>query len=170
MDLQVITVTANSTFLSSPNYFCSREVISMSTHIVLPRFVRLRDAAIYLGMDRHRFNREVRTQLQEIPLGKQGVAFDRLDLDAWADHYKECVSRPKLTERGELWVETKQQVSSSEAAIGALTSKSLDDEFEKVLEQLPTRKLKPSSLVESKKRDKHVFLVSDQKGALKKQQ
>jgi len=110
---------------------------------VLPRFIRLRDAAIYLGMERHRFNFEVRSDIAEIPIGKQGIAFDRLDLDTWADHYKRRVSRPKLTERGELWDE-KQQDSVKGVSIGALISKSLDDEYEKALAQLPTRKPRPS--------------------------
>ena len=39
-------------------------------------------------MDRNRFNAEVRPYLVEIQVGKQGIAFDRLDLDAWVDHYK----------------------------------------------------------------------------------
>ena len=44
----------------------------------LPRFLRLRDAPAYLGMDKNRFNREVRRHLTQIPIGKQGIAFDRL--------------------------------------------------------------------------------------------
>lgn len=59
-----------------------------------PRFVRFRDAPDYLGMDRNRFNAEVRPYLTEIPIGTQGVAFDRLDLDAWAEHYKNRNGRP----------------------------------------------------------------------------
>ncbi|MCA1604768.1 MAG: hypothetical protein LC775_04675, partial [Acidobacteria bacterium] len=55
---------------------------------ILPRFIRLRDAPAYLGMDRHRFNFEVRPHLVEIPIGDQGISFDRVDLDAWADEYK----------------------------------------------------------------------------------
>ena len=53
-----------------------------------PRLIRLRDAPTYLGMDRNRFNTEVRPALVEIPIGCQGIAFDRLDLDAWVDQYK----------------------------------------------------------------------------------
>ncbi len=53
-----------------------------------PRFIRLRDAGRYLGMDPNRFNREVRPYVAEMPIGKQGIAFDRIDLDAWADDYK----------------------------------------------------------------------------------
>lgn len=55
---------------------------------ILPRFIRLRDAPAYLGMDRHRFNFEVRPHLVEIPIGNQEISFDRVDLDAWADEYK----------------------------------------------------------------------------------
>ena len=53
-----------------------------------PRLIRLKDASTYLGMDKNRFNKEVRPRLQELRIGTQGVAFDRLDLDAWVDHYK----------------------------------------------------------------------------------
>ena len=51
-----------------------------------PRFIRLRDAPTYLGMDRHSFNLHVRSYLTEIPIGKRGIGFDRLDLDAYADY------------------------------------------------------------------------------------
>ncbi len=56
--------------------------------MILPRFIRFRDAPNYLGMDKDRFNAEVRPYLIEIPIGTQGIAFDRLDLDAWADQYR----------------------------------------------------------------------------------
>jgi hypothetical protein len=51
---------------------------------LLPRFIRMRDAPSYLGMDKNRFNRDVRPLLSAIPIGTQGIAFDRLDLDSWA--------------------------------------------------------------------------------------
>ena len=38
---------------------------------IAPRIVRFRDAPRYLGMDRNRFNAEVRPQLTEVPIGKQ---------------------------------------------------------------------------------------------------
>lgn len=71
--------------------------------ILLPRLIRLRDAPGYLGMDRNKFNAEVRPFVTEIPLGKQAVAFDRLDLDAWVDHYKNCNGRPGRPLGGQLW-------------------------------------------------------------------
>jgi len=52
---------------------------------IAPRLVRMRNAPFYLGMDRNRFNAEVRRYLVEIRIGQQGIAFDRLDLDAWVD-------------------------------------------------------------------------------------
>jgi hypothetical protein len=60
---------------------------------VTSRFIRRKDAGKYLAMDRNRFDNEVRPYLIEIPIGKQGIAFDRLDLDAWADQYKQRYGR-----------------------------------------------------------------------------
>ncbi|MCK4870902.1 MAG: hypothetical protein KAS93_07320 [Gammaproteobacteria bacterium] len=71
----------------------------MSNHfstVILPRLIRLKDASKYLGMDKNRFNHEVRPTLIAVPIGKQGVAFDRLDLDDWVEHYKRrsgCLAR-----------------------------------------------------------------------------
>ena len=62
--------------------------------LLLPRLIRFRNAPAYLGMDRNRFNHEVRPYLVEIPVGRQGIAFDRLHLDAWADDYKAVRGRP----------------------------------------------------------------------------
>jgi hypothetical protein len=65
-----------------------------SDHL-LPRIIRFLDAPHYLGMDRNRFNAEVRPNLTEIPIGEQGIGSDRLDLDAWADDYKFRNGRPR---------------------------------------------------------------------------
>ena len=59
-----------------------------------PRLIRLRDAPNYLGMDRNRFNTEVRTCLNTLKIGKQGIAFDRMDLDQWADEFKKKQGKP----------------------------------------------------------------------------
>ena len=61
---------------------------------LLPRFIRLRDAPFYLGMDRNRFNDEVRHEITTIPIGRQGIAFDRLELDAWVEDYISRNGRP----------------------------------------------------------------------------
>lgn len=54
---------------------------------ILPRLIRVRDAPAYCGIDRNKFNRELRPHLTEIPLGKQAIAFDRIELDALIDDY-----------------------------------------------------------------------------------
>ncbi len=61
---------------------------------IAPRIIRFRDAPRYLGMDRNRFNAEVRPYLTEVPIGKQGIGFDRLELDAWFEDYKSRNGRP----------------------------------------------------------------------------
>ena len=71
---------------------------------IMPRVLRLRDSPRYLGMDRNRFNAEVRPHLTTIPIGRQGVAFDRLELDAWWEQYKSRNGRP-AAERRRPWDE-----------------------------------------------------------------
>jgi predicted DNA-binding transcriptional regulator AlpA len=55
---------------------------------IMPRVLRLRDAPRYLGMNRNLFNSDVRPFLSEVRIGRQGVAFDRLELDAWWEQYQ----------------------------------------------------------------------------------
>jgi hypothetical protein len=50
--------------------------------MIAPRLIRHRDAPAYLGVDRNRFDNEVRPKLTEVPIGGRGIAFDRLELDA----------------------------------------------------------------------------------------
>ncbi len=71
---------------------------------IMPRVLRLRDAPRYLGMNRNFFNAEVRPFLTESRIGRQGVAFDRLELDAWWEQYKSCNGRP-AAERRKPWDE-----------------------------------------------------------------
>jgi hypothetical protein len=59
-----------------------------------PRLIRVRDAPAYLGMDRVEFNKSVRPYLTEVRIGTQGKAFDRYELDAWVDWYKDTVGKP----------------------------------------------------------------------------
>ena len=93
---------------------------------LLPRLVRFRDAPRYLGMDRNRFNGEVRPLLTRIPIGQQGIAFDRLELDAWVEDYISRNGRP--AKRSELWDATNHRASRKEAASGGSTRKSKDTE------------------------------------------
>src|SRR5258706_3445626 len=110
--------------------------------MILPRLLRLRDAPSYVGMDRNRFNVEVRPYLVEIPIGKQGVAFDRRELDAWADQYMatrgrhaidkrvigddhiKCSERPVQKGRVEEWGVTQVRVYKDEPGSGTSTNAS----------------------------------------------
>ena len=107
--------------------------------VLLPRIIRFRDAPSYLGMDRNRFNAEVRPYLTEVPIGKQGVGFDRLGLDAWLDDYIARNGRP--AQKGvQRWGANKYPVSSSGPGFGTSTSGSTGGEFAKALDQLASRK------------------------------
>ncbi len=97
--------------------------------LILPRLIRLRDVPHYLGMDRNRFSSEVRPYLTEIPIGKQGIAFDRIDLDAWVDEYKDRYGRPAIA----MW--RKQGTESSKAR-----KQQIDKEFEEALKKAISRK------------------------------
>jgi predicted DNA-binding transcriptional regulator AlpA len=108
-----------------------------------PRLIRLRDAAQYLGMDKNRFNAEVRPYLTEIPIGTQGVGFDRLDLDQWFEQYKARNGRPgRAMEGGNAWGKKSHQDSLSAGGSGTSRSKSELVEFEKALAQAALRKRK----------------------------
>jgi hypothetical protein len=90
--------------------------------MLLPRFIRLRDAPGYLGMDRNRFNAEVRPWLTEIAIGIQGIAFDRLDLDRFAEEYKQRNGR--VPEKGvSLW-RVPEPPASKQMPTGARSSTS----------------------------------------------
>ena len=114
---------------------------------LLPRLIRLRDVPDYLGMDRHRFNDDVRPLLTEIPIGSQGIAFDRLDLDAWVDDYKQCSGRPAATNLRslEIWDVNERRVSTNVVTSGILTRKSSDADFVRALALATSRKPKSTS-------------------------
>ena len=105
-----------------------------------PRLIRLRDAPTYLGMDKNRFNGEVRPKLIEIPIGNHGIAFDRLDLDIWVKHYKMCSGRPG--KRKSLWDANTYQNSSNEVMFSTSTKKLTGDVFAKALAQATSKKRK----------------------------
>ena len=89
---------------------------------ILPRIILLRDTPDYLGMNKNYFNRQVRPFLAAIPIGSHGIGFDRLDLDVWADQYKQCNGRPEHQRK--LWDAKEHQVSINVGESGMLTNKS----------------------------------------------
>ena len=100
---------------------------------MLPRIYRIRDAPTYLGMDRHTFNANVRPYLTIIPVGKRGIGFDRLELDAYATYTKLAVGCPP--KRKPLWKNHQQENTEqgadhldlpSEVISGGSTSDSKD--------------------------------------------
>ena len=107
---------------------------------LLPRLVRFRDAPFYLGMDRNRFNAEVRSQLTEIPIGTQGIAFDRLELDAWVEQYKHRNGRPAQRKGKLTWDERECPVSSTGVVCGTSTNASEVAAFAKALANATSRK------------------------------
>ncbi len=51
------------------------------------RFLRPRDAPQFIGMVKNSFTANVRLYLTEIRIGAQGIAFDCLAIEAFADYY-----------------------------------------------------------------------------------
>ncbi len=106
---------------------------------MLPRLIRFRDAPRYLGMDRNRFNAEVRPHVTTVPIGRQGIGFDRLELDAWVDDYIARNGRPG-PKGVQSWDANNFPASSNGPASGTSTSASADGAFAKALDQLKLRK------------------------------
>ncbi|MCD6039955.1 MAG: hypothetical protein K0S27_1355 [Gammaproteobacteria bacterium] len=52
----------------------------------MKRLIRLRDAPVYLDRDENCFNSEMRSPLIE-KLDDQSIAFGKLNLNAWINHY-----------------------------------------------------------------------------------
>jgi hypothetical protein len=53
-------------------------------------------------MNKNAFNKFVRPQVRVIRIGERGVAFDRLELDAWAEEYCSRNGRPAPEKEGQL--------------------------------------------------------------------
>lgn len=121
---------------------------------IQPRFIRFGDAPGYLGMCKDEFNKTVRPNVREFPIGKQGVAFDRHELDEWADAYitakaiekaaNQDNNRPRSERQGDTrWREKQSPASTRKVGSGRSIKSSGASDFEKAL-ALVTGK-KPSS-------------------------
>ncbi len=117
----------------------SRPHPSVRAAALLPRIIRLRDTPYYLGMDRNRFNTAVRPYLTTIPIGRQGVAFDRLELDAWVADYVSRNGRP-AAERRKPWDVEERQASLVGVESGTSTRKSEATAFAKALARTASTK------------------------------
>lgn len=104
-----------------------------------PGLIRLKNAPLYLGMDKNRFNTEVRPLLIEIPIGKHGIAFDRQDLDQWILDYKTMHGKRPIERK--LYYKKLHTVSAPLSVIpmsGA--NKFTHQAFEKALAQVSSKK------------------------------
>lgn len=126
-----------------------------------PRFIRVGKAPAYLGMCRRVFDAEARPFLREISIGKQGIAFDRKDLDRFADEYAERMEIDKAAPAGNdrnrserqrskgvpsPWGKKQLPGSRSRTASGTSTRSSGGlAEFEAALEQACAQKRSKSS-------------------------
>lgn len=114
----------------------------MNKHPVLPRILRAYQAPGYLGMCRDVFNRTVRPYVREFPIGKQGIGFDRIELDEWADAY---IAAHSIDKQLPADIPTQQKPATLKLdkqqgqAIAARSNKMIDphakskEEFERVL-------------------------------------
>ena len=59
----------------------------MNSLSLQPRIIRVGQAPAYCGMSDRIFAAEIRPFLTEIPIGVQGKAFDRFELDQVLDNY-----------------------------------------------------------------------------------
>jgi predicted DNA-binding transcriptional regulator AlpA len=112
--------------------------------LLLPRLIRFREAPRYLGMDRNRFNAEVRPYVTEIRVGKQGVGFDRLELDAWFEDYK-CRNGRPARKGDNTWDAREYRASSCGPGSGMSTNASAGGEFARALKLLTSRKRSDTS-------------------------
>lgn len=115
----------------------------MSKLTIQPRFLRAHQAPGYLGMCRDVFNKTVRPYVREFPIGKQGVGFDRIELDQWADAYIAAHSIPKRTKTGssQLPIDGPQSKRKKRSEVGFNESESahrkrISDDFYRVLESI----------------------------------
>ncbi len=119
-----------------------RELSPDYTMILLPRIIRLKDAPVYLGMDKNKFNELVRPFVSEVRYGSMSVGFDRLELDAWIEDYIRRNGRPGRKGGHNPWREKKYQVSSKGAGSGTSIKDFEVREFEKALAAATSRKQK----------------------------
>ncbi|WP_064044690.1 MULTISPECIES: hypothetical protein [Methylomonas] len=117
--------------------------MSEKTHSQLPfvpRFIRMRDAPAYVAMDKNRFNAEVRPALTEIKIGTQGIAFDRIELDAWADAVVARARQTSIQKQEQPAWQKNQQGLPKGTVSGTSIKLSKEKDFMKALEQVTSKK------------------------------
>ena len=114
---------------------------------IQPRLIRLRDAPDFFGMDKNRFNAEIRPRLTEIRIGRQGRAFDRLEMEAAADQYKQLNGfRPPAESPGSRTAAGKHEsVRASRRSLPSVR----DRNFVRSLQRIRVRPASPPPRIES---------------------
>jgi hypothetical protein len=88
----------------------------------------------------------VRPSVTVIPIGTHGVAFDRLDLDAWADEHKRRNGCPAAqSERTKPWETRERQASSNAVGFGTSTRCSEELAFARALQRTISPKPRSNS-------------------------
>lgn len=123
----------------------------MAKLLVQPRILRFSQAPTYLGMCRDEFNKTVRPNVREFPIGKQGVGFDRLELHAWADAYisanaidKPLSSGSSTPQSGATAPPTSRVLPGMTNGKTVISQAAIKGEFERALEMVlgkPKRKI-----------------------------
>nr|WP_244885938.1 hypothetical protein [Pseudomonas paralactis] len=102
-------------------------------------------------MCREEFNKTVRPNVREFPIGKQGIGFDRIELDQWADSWAESMAiekqanednnLPRSGRQGaKQWREKQCRASIRGTGFGTSTKSSEVADFKKALEQARGKK------------------------------
>jgi len=100
-----------------------------------PRIIRVGQAHTYCGMGRELFAEQIRPFVSEIEMGKQGVGFDRLELDAALDEYISRRGRAPAKKRSDSKCRKMGTVSAFGAAPGTSKRGLTDSEYAKALDQ-----------------------------------
>jgi hypothetical protein len=91
-------------------------------------------------MDKNRFNEEVRPSLTEMKIGSQGIAFDRLELDAWVDEFKSRFGTPGTQPLEKPTCQKNHRASPKGTMSGTSTKSSKESAFTKALAQVTSKK------------------------------
>jgi len=116
----------------------------------------MKQAPSYVGMCAKEFNATVRPHIKEVAIGKQGVAFDRYELDEWVSKYmaERAVDKPTLNAQHlrcsgrrhvmkggrKTWLAKQSVASIRETESGTSTKSSTVLDFEKALDQIRGKK------------------------------
>lgn len=115
----------------------------MSNLSLQPRIIRVGHAPAYCGMSDRVFNSDIRPFLTEIPVGVQGKAFDRFELDKVLDDYVARYGRaPEMKWEYNQCKKEEPQASGKSKAFGISTKPSTVKDFAKAAARAKNKKPK----------------------------